>query len=45
MLVFKPVVVAGEWYPPDGVTIFEVWYYFQAFPVGVVVFNVPPVIK
>ena len=37
MLVSKPVPVAGEWYPPDGVTILEFWYDFQAFPVGGVI--------
>ena len=45
MLVSKPVPVAGEWCPPDDVVILEFVDHIQAFPVGGVVFNVPPVIK
>ena len=45
MLVSISVPVAGEWYPPDYCDHFGAWYYFQSFPVGGVVFNVPPVIK
>ena len=35
---------AGGRYPQDGLK-FQVWYCFQAFSGGGVVFNIPPVVK
>ena len=32
MLVSKPVPVAGEWYPPDGVIILEFGTIFRRSP-------------
>ena len=35
MLVSKPVPVAGEWYPPNGVIILEFGTIFRRSPQGV----------